>query len=213
MSQNIEDGIEEMERQLSRASYHTQTTHTRMGERMNESEQYLFGLLDLMLEKGLITEEELEAKLESVKDEIAKRSKQYTTGVMLFTDGGMEILDPGINCDERLHICKAACCRLSFALSLSDLEVGKVKWDFGKPYYIRHTASGHCVHLDQGSCHCGVYDHRPKICRGYSCQDDQRIWIDFDKMVLNQEWIDQHLGGEKLVLKTNELSQKKKSEE
>ena len=107
---------------------------------------------------------------------------------------------------------KAACCRLSFALSLSDLEIGKVKWDFGKPYYIRHTASGHCVHLDQGSCHCGVYDHRPKICRGYSCQDDQRIWIDFDNMVLNQEWIDQHLGGEKLVLKTNELSQKKKAE-
>jgi len=40
-----------------------------------------------------------------------------------------------VNCDERRHICKAVCCGLDFALCVEEVESGKIKWDFGRPYY------------------------------------------------------------------------------
>jgi hypothetical protein len=31
------------------------------------------------------------------------------------------------------------------------------------------------------------------VCRGYSCAKDERIWKDFDNMILNEEWIEANL--------------------
>ena len=44
-------------------------------------------------------------------------------------------------CDELLHLCKARCCTLSFALSTADLDEGVIRWDYGQPYLIRQRAS------------------------------------------------------------------------
>ena len=30
------------------------------------------------------------------------------------------------------------------------------------------------------------------MCRQYSCVHDERIWKDFDAMIPNDEWLDQH---------------------
>jgi hypothetical protein len=104
-----------------------------------------------------------------------------------------------VNCQERLPICRAICCKLSFALTAKEVEAGHVKWDIGMPYHIRHEASGFCTHLQDNPRGCGVYEHRPAICRRWSCAGDERIWKDFDGMVLNDEWINAHLGGDALV--------------
>lgn len=99
-----------------------------------------------------------------------------------------------VDCDARMHICHAVCCRLKFPLSGPEIDAGHVKWDIGHPYVIRQRPDGRCVHNDGETGHCGVYDNRPRICRQYSCVGDGRIWTDFDNMVLNQEWIDAHVG-------------------
>lgn len=99
------------------------------------------------------------------------------------------VADVEVDCDARMHICKAACCSLPFPLSAAEVESGKVKWDLGHPYVIRHSAEGFCVHNDRSTGSCGVYDHRPGVCRGYSCAEDDRIWLDFDNMILNEEYL------------------------
>ena len=55
----------------------------------------------------------------------------------------------GIDCENRLHLCQAACCKLPFALSKQDVEEGVVRWDFSAPYLIAHGPDGYCQHLDQ----------------------------------------------------------------
>ena len=70
-----------------------------------------------------------------------------------------------------------------FALSRQDLKERVVQWDHSNPYMIRHGADGYCVHNDKQTRFCTVYDHRPAVCRGYSCRNDKRIWKDFDKMI------------------------------
>lgn len=96
--------------------------------------------------------------------------------------GGDKYATPsaGPSCEELLHLCRARCCTLSFALSTQDLDEGVIRWDYGQPYLIRQRESdGYCVHCDPADLACTVHQHRPRVCRAYDCRDDARIWIDF----------------------------------
>ncbi len=87
-------------------------------------------------------------------------------------------------CDELIPLCKARCCRLTFALSTADLDEGVVRWDIGQPYLIRQRASdGYCVHNDPTSGGCTVHAQRPRVCRVYDCRKDPRVWIDYDQRI------------------------------
>jgi Fe-S-cluster containining protein len=92
------------------------------------------------------------------------------------------------------------CCRLKFALTQDEIERGHVKWDIGHPYVIRQDSTGYCSHNDCATRSCTIYNDRPRLCREYSCRYDQRIWADFDAMVLNTEWITEHLAGADAIL-------------
>ncbi|MGH9023439.1 MAG: YkgJ family cysteine cluster protein [Acidimicrobiia bacterium] len=104
-----------------------------------------------------------------------------------------------VDCEKRMPICHAVCCKLNFALTPPEVEEGGVKWDLGFPYLIRHEENGYCTHCDTGSGRCGVYADRPGVCRRYSCANDQRIWSDFEAMELNEDWIRSHLGNQSRI--------------
>ncbi len=88
---------------------------------------------------------------------------------------------PNIDCESRLTLCKARCCKLSFPLSVQDLDERVVRWNYGEPYKIAQRPDGYCVHND--GCHCTVYEHRPAVCRTYDCRSDRRIWKDFEARI------------------------------
>ena len=108
-------------------------------------------------------------------------------------EGEHEEPGPDIDCTARMHICHSVCCKLAFPLSGAEVEAGKVKWDLGHPYMIRHDSDGFCVHNDRSNGYCGVYHDRPAICRKYTCEKDTRIWKDFENMVLNEEFLAEHM--------------------
>jgi Fe-S-cluster containining protein len=191
------DPITRIERQLERGSLFTHTVLSKSAEEQHEVASLAFGLVDLLVQKRLITRDELLESVRAVREEMHARGETTGPGVALRVDAPAK---PGretvlVNCQERLPICKAICCKLSFALTAQEVEAGHVKWDLGMPYHIRHEASGFCTHLRDDPRCCGVYELRPAICRRYSCAGDERIWKDFDAMLLNDEWIHAHLGG------------------
>ena len=94
--------------------------------------------------------------------------------------GGAEI-----DCENRLHLCGAACCKLPVALSKQDVEEGVLRWELGRPYLLLHDADGHCHHLDRETHRCGAYGARPIPCRAYDCRNDERIWLDFEAGIVN----------------------------
>lgn len=149
---------------------------------------FAYALIELLIEKGLLTEEELNDRKRQVMERLADK----------FRDNGMGVIrqEPEydkytfestvkIDCENRIHLCQAACCRLKFALSRQDVEEGIVKWDFARPYLIQRGENGRCIHQDQQTCQCSVYEHRPLPCRAYDCRNDQRIWQDFDRNIIN----------------------------
>lgn len=188
-----------LERQVERGSLFTHTALSDNAERIHEAESFLYGLIDLLIEKGLLTPEEVFGSAGRVRDEMDARGETVGPGVALHVDpergaGGAKFV--AVNCAERMHVCKSVCCKLNFALTAEEVEAGKVKWDLGKPYFIRQEASGFCTHNDREQGCCTVYEDRPGICRHYSCAADTRIWKDFEKMELNEEWLAENLSGE-----------------
>lgn len=190
-----------LERQVERASLFTHTALSRQSERINEIESYLFGLIDLMIKKGSFQQEELTLVAADVRKELYEKGEHAHAGLGIRMDEPEKNVEfVPVNCDERIHICHGICCKLNFALSIPEIESGKIKWDLGKPYFIRHECSGYCTHLDPEKKSCGIYQDRPSVCKNYSCAGDTRIWKDFDKMIINQEWIDENLVNRDIIL-------------
>lgn len=104
-----------------------------------------------------------------------------------------------INCAERVHLCKAVCCKLNFALTPGEVRSGKVKWDRKLPYLIAHGEDGYCAHLEHGK-GCNVFEDRPALCRRFDCRTDGRVWKDFDAMIPNSEWISGIVGNSQRVV-------------
>lgn len=190
-----------LERQIIRSSFYTHTTIGKQSERINEIESFLYGLSDLMIKKGIVLPEELATAAEDVRNEMFEKGEQVHAGVGIRIDKSEKDREfIPVNCDERIHICKAICCKLNFPLSVEEIESGNVKWDLGQPYFIRHEENGYCSHLNTKNKCCSIYNNRPGICRKYSCANDKRIWKDFDNIVLNQEWIESNLKESKIRL-------------
>jgi hypothetical protein len=109
--------------------------------------------------------------------------------VVYVTEGGDKYtLGTGqveIDCDARLTLCRAACCRLRVPLTRQDLDEGVIRWDADQPYLVRQREDGYCIHCDPASHRCRVYDQRPGLCRTYDCRNDRRIWIDFERGIPN----------------------------
>ncbi len=192
---------ESLERQVVRGNLFTHSSIGRNSERINEIESFLYGFVDLMINKGLLEKEELANAAQEVRKEIFGKGESAHAGIGIRVDKPDEDVTPvAVNCNERIHICKAVCCKLDFALSAEEIENGKVKWDLGKPYFIRHEKNGYCSHMDLGKKCCSVYNDRPSVCKKYSCANDHRIWKDFEKMELNTEWIEGNLKEQSLRL-------------
>jgi Fe-S-cluster containining protein len=126
-------------------------------------------------------------------------------------DGERYRLDPPdpapdaiINCSERVHLCKAVCCKLNFALTPGEVKEGKVKWDREFPYLIAHQENGYCAHLDSGK-GCEIHADRPALCRRFDCRTDGRVWKDFEAMIPNSEWIDGIVANHQRVVPRNQL--------
>ena len=166
-------------------------THSRLNANTTktlEASSFLYALVELMSEKGLITVEELDERKRAVGQRLAEQFRQNGNGVMLqdpeydkytFRDGAE------IDCENRVHLCKAACCRLPFALSRQDVQEGIVRWDLGQPYLIDQGEDRYCNHLDRCTFGCTIYAHRPVPCRGYDCRNDKRVWLDFENRIVN----------------------------
>jgi Fe-S-cluster containining protein len=144
----------------------------------------LFALLEVLVDKGVVTLEELASKRLPIAKQIDEEQRLERT-VDLGSEADKYDLGalPDIDCPSRLHLCKAKCCSFRFALTAQDLEEGVVKWTLAQPYKIRQDADGWCTHMDRGTKGCGVYEYRPAPCRIYDCRRDDRVWLDFDKRI------------------------------
>jgi Fe-S-cluster containining protein len=155
----------------------------------NEIEQnkvLINSLVEVLIGKGVIRLDEIDKR----KDSLTKYFAENRTGPMVnlleTPDKYEEKNNIQIDCENRLHLCKGSCCRLSFALSTQDLNEGVVRWNYTEPYVIAKKEDGYCHHCDENK-QCTIYNQRPIICRTYDCRNDARIWEDFENKIPNPD--------------------------
>jgi hypothetical protein len=199
MSTRRDDGLADLARGLvythNRANANTAAAHD-----ANASVQ---AVVELLIERHLLDRETFDARRIETAEQVRRRFLEQGMGVAMqeFEVGKYEFEGgPEIDCENRVALCKAACCRLPFALSKEDVEEGVIRWDLGRPYVIQQESDGYCTHLDRQTLGCSAYRQRPIPCRGYDCRNDKRIWLDFDNRVVNPgiddpAWPQQQAGG------------------
>jgi Fe-S-cluster containining protein len=174
-------------------------THTRLNANTTktlEAASFLYALIELLNEKGLLSIEELDERKKKVAVRLIRK----------FTESGIGLLyqepeydkytfehEACVDCQDRLHICKAVCCKFPFALSRQDVEEGVINWEFKRPYLIAHDADGYCVHLDRETFSCSVRENRPVPCRGFDCRNNEKwkVWVDYDAKIINTDLVEQ----------------------
>jgi Fe-S-cluster containining protein len=178
LAENIERGF---------LGTHTQLSHS-YGELFQLTAR-LTGLAELLVEKGVLQAAEIQGAVEKASTEL--QNTDFGKGLKFALLSGRpdkyQVQPTQVNCAERLPYCQSACCSLDVVLSPQDVEEGAVRWDLAHPYHLRRSGDGYCCHLQRDSGGCEVYERRPYVCRSYSCVDDKRIWLDFEKMIPNEE--------------------------
>jgi hypothetical protein len=147
-------------------------------------------LVELLNERGLISIDKLDERKSEVAKRLVKKNSDKGVGVLLQEpeyDKYTFQAEAKIDCENRVHLCKAACCRLPFALSKQDIREGVVRWDLGQPYIIAQEKDGYCSHFDRSCQNCTIRQHRPVPCRAYDCRKDNKIWLNFDKKIINPD--------------------------
>jgi len=146
-------------------------THTRINSNTSknlEVSSFLYALIELLNEKGLLTIEELDERKKEVAQRLVKNFVESGMGLM-YQDPEEDKYkfenEAKIDCESRINVCKAICCRLPFALSKQDVNEGIIHWEFGRPYLIAHSDDGYCVHLERNTYKCTVRENRPLPCR------------------------------------------------
>lgn len=166
-------------------------THKRINmntQKLLEVAAFSYALIELLNEKGIVIIDDLDVRKEEVLKRIIKKFQMAGMGAMLQEpeqDKYRFNKCVEIDCENRLHLCKAVCCKMAFALSRQDIEEGIVRWDIGCPYMNARGSNDYCVHLEPLSCKCTIYKHRPLPCRAYDCRDETRIWQNFENYVVN----------------------------
>lgn len=162
--------------------------HERLGNRVlaeNELSAHLYALTELLIAKGVLSLKDFEErKTRALEQQMSDMSTRWEGAEVLTDQTDKYTVEPvQIDCQNRLHLCKAACCRLSFTLSTQDLEEGMVRFNVRRPFHIAHRDDGWCSHCDKETKRCNVHANRPLVCRTYDCRQDPRIWEDFAQMI------------------------------
>jgi Fe-S-cluster containining protein len=178
-----------VERQLEREGLFLHSRLTELNIHAYDTDAAVVDLVELLLAKGVLQDEDLTPATRAVRAPIEDRAMRGLRVAIRDDSKDAEAAEPEINCAERMPYCHAICCSMLFPLTRAEIEAGLIKWDLGQPYLIRHEDDGYCTHCDPDTRACGVYDVRPKPCRNFTCKDDPRIWIDFEKMIPNADAI------------------------
>lgn len=183
--------LEGLRQELARGFLYTNSRANHNTGKALQVASFCYALIELLEEKGILTVAEVDDRKKLVADRLVKKFKDEGMGAV-YQDPECDKYnfdkEVEIDCASRVHLCKAACCRIfGFALSRQDIKEGVVRWDLGHPYMISNDQDGYCRHLDRATYRCRVREHRPIPCRAFDCRKDTRIWLDFENKVINPD--------------------------
>lgn len=142
----------------------------------------LRALIRLLIDIGAISRDDLAKEIKTVTGMEKERISKLAVVHVAEVKNKREAVPAIIDCESRHAVCKSRCCGLQIPLSSEDIDEG-IRFDYGHPFMALKGDDGLCHYLDRDTHRCGIYEKRPAICRTYSCEGDDRIWSNFDRLI------------------------------
>jgi hypothetical protein len=143
---NHSEFLEELRREIVHGFLYSHTRANDNTGKALEIASFCYALIELLEEKGIISIEELDERKKVAGKRLVKKFAEKGMGVVALQDPEQDKYtfdkEVEVDCMSRIHVCKAVCCRLDFALSKQDIEEGIIKWDLGRPYMIAKDVKG-----------------------------------------------------------------------
>lgn len=189
ISKDYDSSLEKIRSEVAGGLRYTHTRANANTGNLLEIASFAYAAIELLTEKGLLDITELDERKRAVAGRLVKKFINEGMGLTYQEkeQDKYQFEAAQIDCEARLPLCKAACCKMGFALSKQDVEEGIVKWNFTRPYLIERGEDGYCVHMNRDRLNCTIHSHRPVPCRGYDCRADKRIWADFEAKIVSPE--------------------------
>lgn len=181
--------VDELDRQVRQSLALQAEALAATRERIDDLESVVYALLGQMAGQGAVDVDVLGRAAEQLLDDVRTDHPQSIAPELRPANDALTAPSVRINCAERLAYCRGACCSLDFTLNEAEVESGNIKWDLTRPYHIRRDQDNYCCHNSAEDSSCSIYDQRPGVCRAYDCSSDERIWLDFEAMKPNEQWI------------------------
>ncbi len=70
-----EQALAQLERQVERGSLFTHTIVSRNSDQIHEAESFLYGVIDILIEKGIVTQDEVLQSAGKVRQEMEERAR------------------------------------------------------------------------------------------------------------------------------------------
>ena len=115
-----EPTLDDLARQVERASLFTHSALGRNGARVRELESFVYGLIDALLAEGVVGSDAVEMAVKRVRERArherrhprARRRAAHRSAARARQEPPAEV-----DCAARMHVCQAVCCKLDFALT------------------------------------------------------------------------------------------------
>ena len=187
------DDLDQLGRQVERASLFTHTALGRGFVRLRELESFVYGLIDALIARNVVTQDEIADAVASSATS-STRPERYPSPAWPFASPS-RTRPPRRSSSTARPGCTSVTRSVASSTSFSRPARSRrgAKWDLGRPYLLRRESDGLCTHNERCTGWCGIYDDRPVPCQRYTCAHDERIWKDFEKMELNHEWLEENL--------------------
>jgi Fe-S-cluster containining protein len=149
----------------------------------------LYTIMDILVDKKIIKKNEFDKRTKKFEKQLLDDYRKSGFGILLHDQALADKYKipemPEIDCAGKIHLCKAACCSFTYCLTIQDIYEG-VRWNLSKPFTSVRGEDGYCIYFNkQNEMKCSMYDKRSLSCRQFDCRNDQRIWVDFDKNIIN----------------------------
>jgi Fe-S-cluster containining protein len=148
----------------------------------------LYALINLLIDKKVIKKNEFDRRKKEVEKQLIDGYKKAGIGIIVhdqaFADKYELTSQVEIDCASKMHICKGACCRFVYCLTIQDIHEG-IRWNLSHPFTCLKGDNDYCIYLREDDMRCSIHDKRPLSCRQFDCRNDERIWLDFDKEIIN----------------------------
>lgn len=94
-------------------------------------------------------------EMKKVKSVLEKMLEMGIGAVYGVEDEG--IPDAVVDCEARIHHCRAVCCTYRFALTKDEVCRGRISYDASHPFFMNRDEDGYCSHLDRHTFTCTIW--------------------------------------------------------